>query len=72
MDKSILQDIINENIEYFWDNDPIVDIETNSIKLWDAFKAWCVQNCMEVTGFSKHTVEKSVNENYNTWLSFKK
>lgn len=68
----ILQGIIEENIEWFWNNDPIVDRETNMTKLWDAFKVWCVQNCLEIMdSLGKHVAERAVDRNYNNWLDKK-
>lgn len=73
MDKiEILNGIIEENIDWFWNNDSIVDCETNMSKLWDAFKVWCVQNCMEVIGnIDEIIVDKAVDRNYNNWLDKK-
>lgn len=64
----ILQGIIEENIDWFWNNDSIVSYETNMEKLWDAFKAWCVPNCLEVVdGLDESIVSKVVNSNYSNW-----
>lgn len=73
MDKmEILNGIIEENIEWFWSNDPMVDRETNMSKLWDAFKVWCVQNCMEiVNGLEESIIDRAVDRNYNNWLDKK-
>lgn len=73
MDKmEILNGIIEENIEWFWSNDSIVSYETNMSKLWNAFKVWCVQNCLEVvSGLDKAIVDKEVDRSYNHWLNKK-
>lgn len=73
MDKiKILNGIIEENIEWFWNNDPIVSYETDMIKLWDAFKVWCVQNCLEVVdGLEESIVEKAVDKSYSNWADKK-
>lgn len=73
MDKiKILNGIIEENIEWFWNNDPIVSYETDIIKLWDAFKVWCVQNCLEVVdGLEESIVEKAVDKSYSNWADKK-
>lgn len=58
-----------DNIEWFWSNDPMVSYETDMMKLWDAFKVWCVQNCLEVLSyFEESVVEKAVDENYSNWV----
>lgn len=73
MDKmEILNGIIEENIDWFWNNDSIVSYETNMSKLWDAFKVWCVQNCLEViSGLEESIIDKAVDKNYNNWLDKK-
>lgn len=70
MDKiEILNGIIEENIDYFWNNDSIASYETDIIKLWDAFKVWCVQNCKELfNNLDESVIEKAVDRNYNNWL----
>lgn len=69
MDKmEILQGIIQENIEWFWNNDPFVDSETNMAKLWDGFKVWCVQNCLEIfNDLEESVVDRLVDQNYSNW-----
>lgn len=68
----ILNGIIEENIDYFWNNDSIVSYETDTMKLWDAFKVWCVQNCLEVLdGVEESIVDKAIDQNYNNWLDKK-
>lgn len=71
MDKiEVLNGIIGENIEWFWNNDSIVSYETNMSKLWDAFKVWCVQNCLEIfNDLDESVVEKTIEENYSNWIS---
>lgn len=73
MDKmEILNGIIEENIDWFWNNDSIVSYETDMTKLWDAFKVWCVQNCLEVfDGLEEPIVEKAVDRNYSNWADKK-
>ena len=64
----ILQGIIEENIDWFWGNDPIVSYETNIEKLWNAFKAWCLPNCLEVVdGLEESIVDKVIDSNYSIW-----
>ena len=69
MDKmEILQGIIEENIEWFWYNDPLVDCEFDMSKLWDGFKVWCTQNCLEVfSDLDESVVDKAVDNNYHNW-----
>lgn len=68
----ILNGIIEENIDWFWNNDSIVSYETDMTKLWNAFKSWCVLNCMEVVdGLSEAVIDEVVDENYNNWLDNK-
>ena len=69
MDKvEILNGIIEENIDWFWNNDPLVDCETNMEKLWKGFKAWCIQNCLEVVdGAEESVISKAVDRNYSNW-----
>jgi hypothetical protein len=73
MDKmEILQGIIEENIEYFWNNDPIIDYETNMTKLWNAFKIWCMQNCLEIFNtLEESTIEKMIDKSYSNWTNKK-
>ena len=73
MDKmEIFQGIIEENIEWFWHNDPMVDYETDTEKLWNGFKTWCVQNCLEVfDDIEESVVAKMVEANYSNWLEAK-
>lgn len=69
MDKmEILNGIIEENIDWFWNNDSIVSCETDMMKLWEAFKVWCVQNCLEVVdGVEESVVSKAVDRKYSNW-----
>lgn len=68
----MLNGIIEENIEWFWNNDSIVSYETSKSKLWNAFKVWCIQNCMEIfDGLDESVVEKAVDKNYDNWLDKK-
>lgn len=71
MDKlEILNGIIEENIEWFWNNDSIVSCETNMSKLWEAFKVWCMQNCLEIFNDLDETiVENAVDKNYSNWVN---
>ena len=73
MDKlEILNGIIEENIEWFWNNDPIVSYETNTMKLWDAFKVWCVQNCAEIfDNLEESIIEKIIDNNFDSWIDKK-
>lgn len=68
----ILQGIIEENIEWFWSNDSLVSYETDVTNLWNGFKAWCVQNCLEVLdGLDESLVDRTVEYNYSNWLNRK-
>ena len=68
----VLQGIIEENIDWFWNNDSIVSYETDMTNLWDAFKVWCVQNCTEVVnGLEESIIDRAVDRNYNNWLDKK-
>jgi len=71
MDKmEILQGIIEENIEWFWHNDSLVSHETNMGKLWDGFKVWCVQNCLEIfNDLEESVVDRLVEQNYSNWVN---
>lgn len=63
-----LHDIINENIEWFWKNDPCLEYECNVNKLWKYFKSWCIQNCKEnFEDIEEYIIEAEVNRSYNTW-----
>ena len=72
-----LQNIINENIEWFWNNDPMLEYESNVDELWNGFKLWCVQNCMEVCEennmpMKESFVERLVLDNFDNWLNWNK
>lgn len=70
--KKILNGIIEDNIEWFWHNDPMLDYETNMTKLWNGFKVWCVENCLELfDNLDKAYVEKIVDNNYSKWTEGK-
>lgn len=69
MDNRLLKEIVKENIEWFWNNDPIVDSNANDFDVWEAFRAWCVQNLMEL-GVSKRTAEKETNKGYCFWRAY--
>lgn len=73
MDKmEIMQGIIEENIEWFWNNDTLVDCETNTMKLWNGFKVWCMQNCMEIFNDTEESViDKLIDKNYPNWIDKK-
>lgn len=73
MDKiEILNGIIEENIEWFWNNDSIVDCETNTMNLWKAFKSWCMQNCTEVfDDLEESIIEKAIDNNFDIWIDKK-
>lgn len=63
-----LQDIIKENIEWFWNNDPILEYETDIEKLWDGFKIWCIQNCKEnFENIEEAIIEAEINNSYLDW-----
>lgn len=65
----ILQGIIEENIDYFWNNDSIVSYETNMRKLWDAFKVWCMQNCTELfDDIEESIIDNLIDQNYYSWV----
>ena len=71
-----LKEIINSNIEWFWQNDVLVEQETDISKLWDGYKVFCVQNCMEVMNaenisLNETEVTKMVEDMYAEWLASK-
>ena len=67
-----LQNTIIGNIDWFWGNDGMPIYETDMEKLWNGFKIWCVQNCMEnFSSLAKYIVEKVVSNNYDLWLERK-
>jgi hypothetical protein len=73
-----LQDIIEDNIEWFWNNDPIIWFDENTgcyrdkplacdgetvDKFWIAFRDWCVEDCKEnFDGHGEAFIELSVIE----------
>lgn len=72
-----LQNIIEGNIEFFWNTDPIVwyDAENGCYrdkplacdgetvdKFWIAFRDWCVENCKEVYEENNKHIEESIIE----------
>lgn len=67
-----INEIIQENIQFFWNNDPLVlDYETEAIILWDGFKVWCMQNCLEVfDDLEESVIEEVINNNYTNWASY--
>ena len=63
-----LKNIISENIEWFWANDPLVENETDIDKLWNGFKLWCIPNCKEnFDNLDETIIEEEVNNNYLEW-----
>lgn len=63
-----LKEIINENIEWFWNNDPMLEYETDIQKLWNGFKVWCIQNCKECfENLEDSVIEKEVDNSYFDW-----
>lgn len=62
------KNIIKENIEWFWENDSLVKHETDTEKLWNGFKVWCVQNCKECfEDMEESIIEAEVNNSYLAW-----
>ena len=73
-----LQNIIESNIEWFWNNDPVIWFDEKSglyreiplacngenvDKFWIAFRDWCVENCKEnFDGHGEIYIEESVIE----------
>ena len=56
-----LHNILKENIDWFWNNDPIVETETDLSILWEAFKDWCAPNCLEIFDtFDEETILKEI------------
>lgn len=67
----ILQAIINSNIKWFWENDPILKTEKNLKKIWEAFKIWCFDNCKEqIPDLDKALIMLIINNSYKTWINF--
>ena len=63
-----LRNIINENIEWFWSNDPMLEYESNIEELWNGFKLWCVPNCKEnFENLDESVIEAEVNNSYLNW-----
>lgn len=66
-----LQNIINENIEWFWNNDPMLEYESNTEELWNGFKLWCIPNCKEnFEDMDESIIEEAVNASYDTWRNW--
>ena len=69
-----LQDVIEDNISYFWNNDPIIWCDENGCykeeptlcngdnvyEFWIAFRDWCVEDCKE--NFDGHGGEEFIEE----------
>lgn len=67
-----LRNIIKENIEWFWNNDPMLEYESNTEKLWDGFKLWCIPNCKEnFEGMDESIIEEFVNKSFDIWKNWK-
>lgn len=67
--KAEVEKIIDSNIEWFWNNDPMLEYETNTEKLWLAFREWCIQNCKEVCkGLTESFIEQEVDDKYSSWM----
>ena len=63
-----LRNIIKENIEWFWKEDSLAEHETDVEKLWNGFKAWCMQNCKECfEDMEEAIIEAEVNNSYSVW-----
>lgn len=63
-----LHNIIKENVKWFWNNDPMVEYETDMEKLWNAFKVWCVQNCKEIfDNLDESCIECEIDSHYYFW-----
>ncbi len=63
-----LHNIIKENMEWFWENDSIVEYETDITKLWNAFKVWCIQNCKEIfSNLDESCIECEIDSHYYFW-----
>lgn len=68
-----MEEIIQENIEYFWSFDPLVGCENDTQKLWEGFKSWCVQDLIDVfDGISEEDAVIAVETKYQEWLDFGK
>ena len=69
-----LENIINENIEWFWDNDssiwcddggvfkdePTTITEFNVKEIWGYFKTWCYYNIKDYCLERNETIEDSI------------
>ena len=66
-----LQNVINENIEWFWKNDPCLEYESNINELWKYFKLWCIPNCKEnFEDMDEAIIEAEVNKSYDAWRNW--
>ena len=63
-----LKNIIKSNIKWFWDNDPAASRIEDPVFMWNAFKSWCVRNCVECfPSVSEADIVKIVDSCYNIW-----
>lgn len=63
-----LRNIIADNIEWFWDCDPILEHETETDKLWEAFYVWCNNNCKDIFGEDyADLIDREINRQYSNW-----
>lgn len=67
-----LNKTIQENIQFFWNNNPLVlDYELETAILWNGFKVWCTQNCLEnFDNLERSFVEEAINNNYANWVNY--
>ena len=67
--KDGLKEIIRSNIEWFWNNDPLVENEANIDNLWVGYKLFCLQNCTEVLEeVPENQIIQKINDMYDEWL----
>ena len=63
-----LRNIIAENIEWFWENDPMTEYETDISKLWEGFYVWCNNNCKDIFGEEyEDLIHYEIVRQYSSW-----
>lgn len=82
-----LKNIINENIEWFWNNDssvwcddggvfkdePTIITELNVKEIWDYFKTWCFYNIKDNDmSIEDSIVNEAIDNSYENWLHWQK
>lgn len=66
-----IQRIVEENIVWFWGNDPLVEDCFVVSELWHGFKSWCKLNLKEsLPNYDEDIIEGVLNISYKKWVSF--